>query len=269
MEGRDFKFDSSSKKIKMLLDEFYRDFTFKIGTGDGRNKTFSVNKILDRLYFYIGGKRTEGFNLFPDRVEFYKPPEYGSEVMVMRALPFFYIKKTAPAEGTGIFTDREEESVILDLSAIQNYPKYGVIMSHMPLIIKGEAAQPLVIISKENIYMENINPENQGKPVAVISKKGVWLLKSNDRKNSGIYKCIIYSPLKGLYTIDDNGGISDQERMIYGSLYFTFENENGAMDLNIFNNSVIYYAGINEYIRQKPFSLFPAFLDIRMVRRNF
>jgi len=267
-EGRDFVYDSAKRKIKMVSPEFFNNFTQKLGYGDGRTKVFPVVRTLDRFYFYIGGERTVNFKLFPNRVEFSNPPPSGKEITAMRSTSLFFIQKRAPAENVGIFTDREEKAMVIDFSTVQNYPSGGVILSTVPLLIRGESAMPIIVLSKENIYLQNLNPSNRGEPVLVASGKGVWFYKAEKQKEIKINRAIIYSPLRGLYTIDEKGNQSDMPLTVYGSVFLTLENEKGAMDFPSIAQNILYYGSITNYVKYRPFSLFPGSLTVLSVERN-
>ncbi len=267
LSGVDYHYTAVSKSLKIMTEKFYADYTAFVGEGNGSRVEFPCGYFPQNTCCYIGGRRTAAFSIQETKMVFSSPPPDGKEIRTMR-LPNIYLKKAPPSERTGIFIDKMEKAAVLDLSAIQNPPANGVIISYLPLLVRGESSFPLAIVSRENIYLENINPQNKGEPVCFVSKRGVWIYRKSGRKESKINKCFIYSPLKGLFTLNENGEIGGSPASIYGSVILSFENEKGAMDYGLFENHFIYYAGITNYLTQKPFSLFPLPLKIKMVRRS-
>lgn len=282
MEGIDYRYNPGLKTIDILSEKFYRDNTFLLGTGDGQTDFFRFNHISGDFFIYIGNKRTASFSFSNGIVSFNTPPENGKEIKAF-TIPKLYIKKSPPDKNTGIFIDKTDKAIILDLNLIQNCPANGVILSYLPLLVRGTSLYPLVIISTENIYLEEINSYNKGEPVFFVSGKGVWIYEKANKTNkqidnisnlianrivNHIDRCVIYTPLKGLYTVTEAGEMGKNPASIYGSVIFSFENEKGTMDWNFFQNNYIYYSRITNYINRMPFSIFPFPFSIEKVRRS-
>jgi hypothetical protein len=268
LQGVDYDYYPAQKVVKILTSAFYKKYTQDIGKGDSQKMGFNFKSMNGRIFFYLGGKRTTAFSSFGDQVIFDNPPSLGTAVQVVQDPPPFFLKKAPPGENCGVFIDLNEEAVSLDLGEIQNYPQNGVIMATVPLIIKGTAHSPLVIISTRNIYLININPEKTGEPVMVVSGSGVWLYRPKMPTKSDLYKCIVYTPLDDLYSISESGEYNNYPVTVYGSVIYTGEGVHNAMKIPMFEKNYIYYRGILNYLDKEPFSYFPMPVDIRSIKKD-
>lgn len=269
LNGIDYELYFHQKYISILSEAFYKRHTWLIGTGTGTKFSFPVGNLKGRNYIYNDGQRTTAFSGYGNTLVFNTPPANGAMILGMNDPPQIYFRKSPPDENTGIFIDRVDNAVIIDLSEIQNYPEHGVIISTFPVYVKGTASQPIAIISSEAIYVESINEQPDSEPVMLVSRTGVWIYRlSQATTTPALHKVFIYSPLKGLYTITDTGEWSDTPINIYGTVIFNYENAEGAMDLDLFEKNYIYYRGIQKYITTEPFSIFPLPVNIETVRRS-
>ncbi|OHD54065.1 MAG: hypothetical protein A2Y33_10125 [Spirochaetes bacterium GWF1_51_8] len=268
LPGSDFDYYPYEKMVKLTTPAFYKKFTQDIGRGDGNTMAFNFVPGMGRIYFYVGGMRTVALSSFGEQVMFETPPFPGADVQVVQDPPAFYLKKSPPPEGTGVFIDLNEEAVLLDLDAIQNYPQNGVIMATVPLIVKGTARSPLAIISTRNIYLININPNKKGEPVLIASGAGVWLYRPKEPTKSDLFKVAIYTPLDELYPVSESGELNNYPVTIYGSVIFSCEFAQNAMSLPMFEKNYIYYRGIRDYLDKEPFSYFPMPVNIQSVKKN-
>ncbi len=267
LPGVDFYYHPQDRSIEIISEQFFRKHTDTLGYGSGNQSTFSFNNYGGRVYIYQGWNRTSGFTSFLGNLVFDAPPPNGVPVRALINPPILFMKKAPPPEGSGVFVDHSEQALILDLDEIQNYPQNGVILANYPLLIKGKAEQPLAIISSENIYIQNLNPDQNGEPVMLISRRGVWVYRKTDQSENQIHGALIYSPLKALYTVLETGDFANPPVSIHGSAVFTGEYYWGTMDQALFAKNYFYDIRIPEYMKKMPFSLFPLPVEIQTIRR--
>jgi len=170
VEGRDIEINRNKREIY-----FYNpDFTGILGTGNGTKKEFPLpDKHTNPLIIFVGNEREENFTVKGDKIIFDKPVEYGKKIYYYKYLPEIYFTKELPDYNTGIFIDKEIKAIVINLDKL-NYNKNNIILSTMPVIVKGNAKYPVSIISTNDIYLETIN-NNQGATVSIIGKC-VWIL---------------------------------------------------------------------------------------------
>ena len=265
----DYRYYFNDKAISLQSRAFFENHTWSLGRGDGARVSYPIGKRGSRTYIYVGQERTIGFSSYGNTIVFTDPPPYGVEIRSIIDPPQVYARKSPPSSRDGIFIDTIDNAVVLDLSRIQNYPRNGVILSTLPVFVTGNAREPLVIISSDSIYLDNINQDYSGEPVMVISREGVWVYRKSDSLGDEMLnKVVIYSPLKGLYTITENGNWGNYPINVYGTVVLSYENPEGSVDIDLMEKNYIYYPGILNYINKKPFSIFPLPIDIVSVRRR-
>ena len=269
INGVDFEYFLSEKSIHVLAQSFYRNQTILLGTGDGIKRVFPFRTMGRIMYIYVNNRKDTSYSVDRDTITFSSPPQYGAEIRAFFDPPRLLIRKSPPNDTTGIFIDKIDEAVVLDFDQIQNYPRQNVIFAYSPLLIRGTCRMPLVIISKESIYIENLNPNLDGEPVMMIAQKGVWLYRRAGQIENKVNKAVIISPLNALYNIFETGEFQNPAVNIYGSTVLTFENPDGIMNQDgLFEKNFFYFEGLKKYLQVKPFSLFPYPLEIINIRRN-
>ncbi len=267
LPGIDFYYHPADRFIEITSDSYFRQHSQTIGIGSGNQSTFSFYNYGGRVYLYEGMNRTSEFNSVMGNLVFNSPPAPGVPIRAIINPPIMFVKKAPPADGAGIFVDKSEEAIILDLDEMQNPPENGVIMANYPLVIRGTANVPLAIINSENIYIENLNPDDNGKPVMLVSRRGVWLYRQSDKSDNKINTCIIYTPLNGLYLVSETGDFQNPPINIHGSVIFSGEYSHGAMDVEIYSKNFFYDHKILDYVKSYPLSLFPLPVEVMSVRR--
>ncbi len=272
LDGVDYSYDRYRKAIKIMAEEFYKRHTWSLGTGDGSKTLFDFANPGGRIYIYVGNARTTSFTTYGNTINFDYSIPYGIPVNVMQDPPSLYIRKAPPPSGTGVFVDSVDRALVLDLSAIQNFPEHGVIISMVPLLIKGTPREPLAIIGWDDIYIESVNPTEGGKemgaPVFIASRTGVWIYRRTSQFMNEINRCVIDTPLNTIDTVFESGEIGNPPVTIYGSVFFTGESPSREMNMNFFAKNFIYCADILKYLDREPFSLFPLPVIVNVVRRS-
>lgn len=271
VEGIDFVYDRAQKGIRITADAYYKQYVLNLGTGDGNKREFPFVNPGGRIYIYIGSDRTIGMSSFGTAMMFDQPVPYGLPVRVLVNPPNLYIRKAPPASGTGIFIDRSQKVLVLDLSTIQNYPSHGVIFAAVPVLLKGTPREPLAIIGFDNVYIQSINPTDDGKPmgapVFVASKTGVWIYRSGGQYENEINRCVIYTPLDSINTVFESGEVGNPSVTIYGSVLFAGTYPGQSMNPGYFGKNFIYCPDLAAYLDREPFSIFPLPINIQTVRR--
>lgn len=267
LPGVDFYYNPESRSIEIISEAFYRSHTDTLGYGSGNQSTYSYKNYGGRVYIYQGWERSAGFTTYLGTLVFDAPPRDGIPIRALINPPILFMKKAPPADGSGIFVDRSEEVLILDLDEIQNYPQQGVILANYPLLIRGTAQSPLAIICSENIYIENLNPSQEGEPVLLASRRGVWVYRRSDQSENPIHGALIYSPLRALYTVLETGDFANPPVSIHGSAVFSGDYAWGTMDMAPFAKNYFYDIRIPRYMKTPPFSYFPLPIEVQSIRR--
>lgn len=269
LQGVDYNYNPKEQTMEILSSAFKRNHVVRLGVGDGRRVEFPFPLLGRVVYLYQRGERAFSYSLTRDQVQFASPPPYGDPIEAFFNPPRVSYKKQPPAEGTGIFIDKIDEAVVLDLDQVYNYPRNHVIIATAPLYIKGRCRSPLLVISRKSIYINNLNPSMEGEPLFAVSGEGVWVYREQNQPENKINKCVIYSPLDGLYTLNESGEAQNFPLSYYGTAVFTMEKTNAVMaGPEIYEKNFFYFPGIKNYADKEPFSHFPLPVEISSVRRN-
>ncbi len=267
VEGIDYSYSKADKSVTMLSDKFYRSRIFLVGTGDGKTTIFPVTLIPGNYLYYSGNNRITSYNQNDNNLTISPPPKRDQKITAFSP-PAIFFKKEPPSKGVGIFIDKTDHCALLDLNSIINPPKNGVIFSFLPLLVKGKSSFPLMILSKENIYLENINPDNTGETLMFAAQKGIWIYSTLKKTGNIINKCFIYSPNSALFSVNENGENDNSYVSIYGTVILTSENTNSVSGNPKSGISYIYFPGLTGEMDRIPFKLFPMPLNIDLVKRN-
>lgn len=233
IEGNHIEIDPEKREIY-----FYSpDFTGLIGTGDGVKKEFALpEQYAAPLHVFIGNNRASGFSVKENRIIFDRPVEYGKKVSFYKRLPDISFIKNRPDHETAVLIDREIEAVSIDLDSFR-YPDDHLVISGLPLYVRGKAASPLCIISTNDVYLGSVNKKG-GEPVSVLARH-IWLY---DEEESDIELRDVY-----LFTEGDGIYIVDPDRMqkaiIRGAVTLGARDRNMTNPLepdNAFKNSFVY-----------------------------
>lgn len=270
IQDSDYTYDQKGKTIRVSSAKYNYNHLLFIGTGNGFQKTFELPSMVhpNFIAFYSGTNKMEGYSVSGNSVTFNTAPAADKAVTGFFNFPIINLQKAPPDENTGVFVDLYEKAVVLNLDSLYNMPENGIIISYIPLVVKGTAHFPLAIISKENIYLETVNPSNSGEPLLIASGKGVWFYKRNFVERVYAHKCFIYSPLPVLPTLLESGGFMYSPSLLHGGVIFGCENTNGVLLKNTPENDYVYYTRIHDYLLKKPFSYFPLPFEIEKVLRN-
>ncbi len=266
IEGSDFEYYPETGELRFISTKFFHDYVEHIGTGDGVRKTFPLTHFSIPI-IYVGKKRVDA-RIGGGIIELTTPPPYGADVLGFRPPPLF-IKKYPPMPNDGVYIDKEEEACILDLD-LSSPPRYGVIFSKLPLIVKGEAAFPTAILSTENIYLENINSKREGKPVLIISGKGVWAFQNTNENSIILNRVYICSPLDGIYLVKGKEEMPDPTINIFGGAFFSMEKNDFKMENLRFLKANFFYDSFltNDIeLENTPFMYFPRPFLIKKIMR--
>ncbi|MCX8029049.1 MAG: hypothetical protein N2712_03545 [Brevinematales bacterium] len=216
IEGDEIVINSSDIKNK---------YYSTIGRGDGKKSRFRIPSNITPQKVFVGDTELKGF--FVENFEIILPvaPEKDKEIVVLHKIPKIYIKKGLPKNGTYLFTDKAEKAVLIDFDRIQNLPKNGIIFSYLPIVVKGSPNEPVIVISKENIYIDNINNIPNPKTLVIISSKGIFLKEYVEI----LRNVIIVSKLDGIYKVgtprvDDVS--NERSKWIFGTTILTGELKN-------------------------------------------
>jgi hypothetical protein len=264
-----------------ITDESIKSkYYLSLGKGNGIKKEFRLPRDTTPQIVFVGNKKIENVFVENFNLVLAHPPSSDEEVIVMKKIPKVYIQKSYPLEGTHIYTDKPEYAVVLDFDKINNLPKIPVIFSYLPLVIKGTPNEPIVIASKENIYVDEINTDPlKAKTMVIISRKGVFVKEHVEV----LRNVFIVSRLDGIYRLsplrmDD---LSNERGMwIFGNVLLegTLRNKlNGSIDNyylvspeNVFNNKTIALSRrvIEDYLSNTKFgeifrNIFPPFVVVK------
>jgi hypothetical protein len=270
VEGVDYEYEKDRLALHILSAAFMRKHSTLLGKGDGKRINFPFQNMGRIMYIYVGGKRSTSYSLGRNTIVFTTAPDPGVEVRTFFDPPRVIVKKAPPGPSVGVFIDKIDDCVVLNLDQIQNPPARGVIISTQPLLIKGTTRSPLAIITSESIYIESVNPSfDDAAPVLLASGKGVWIYRRPEDSASPINKCFIYSPLSGIYTVLSTGDIQNPPVNIWGSSVFTEEKNTGVIVTSgTFEKNFFYWNDAREWLNRDPFVSFPFSLDVLRVRRN-
>ncbi|MGC8767427.1 MAG: hypothetical protein ACP5QP_07025 [Brevinematia bacterium] len=234
--------------LKIKSEEIKDEYYLSLGVGDGVNKSFSLPKDVNPQKVFVGDEEVSGYYVENYKLILPYPPKNGDEVVVLKKLPTIFIQKAFPRDGINVFADKFERAEVIDFDRISNLPKNGIIFSFLPLVLRGSPNEPVVVVSKENIYLDKVNTIENTKSLFVVSAKGVFL-----KEDVEVLKDVfIVSQLDGLYRVssfraDDIS--NERDKWITGTLVLTGRLKNyvlsGSRDSYIFsyenpmNNSTI------------------------------
>lgn len=283
--GEDIKYIPTQKRV-IIISERVRDKIYSfLGDGNGFTKVFRCGK--EPKCIFVGGKKVgeDGWEYRQGFVYFKEPPQYGQKVYALLDPPKLYVQKGLPEQGIGIFTDKIEKVVELNLSELYNLPDNGIIISHKPLYIYGNALKPVLIYSLENVYLGNINADSlEPKPVFIISTKGVWSYSLLPTDEQVLYNVYIYTPLDGLYRVSEVE-IEGQEEVgkttLVGSLFILGKYKNKLINISLdpnaknfvftfqnpYVNNTYIYMSLGVYRWEPPFLFFPPFVKLLSLYR--
>lgn len=270
-EGPDYLYDREDKKIKIRSAAFFRDQTVLLGRGDGRRKSFPADSF--GLYsgrgnmIFSGGRRAASVTWSEGGVHFSAPPKPGDEIVCLK-IPRIHIRVAPPGRSQGVYVDRNDESAVLDLGRIRNFPRWGVIRSGVPLVVRGTVPRPMVILSRENVYLQDINRDGGGAPLLVWSAKGVWIYQDAGSDGTVLNKCLIQSPLPAVWVLRE-GGVNPGPVRILGGAVLTFARDlKKPVDSAQPDMEIVRPASVSNWTVVAPLSAFPRPFVIREVRRE-
>ncbi|QJR21300.1 hypothetical protein BREVNS_0550 [Brevinematales bacterium NS] len=197
----DFVYERTHKTIRITSGEFFRRHVVDVAIANGVSREYTLPGGRGNIMVYVDGSRVWNYRRTQTRVIFDTPPPAGSRIQILRGVEDFVLYKKPPSSEEGIFVDKVERCVVLDLDTLENFPENGTIYTTLPLVIRGTAREPLAIVGEASLYLENINPQG-GAAVLVASRTGVWLLQSDSFPRTLRHVAMI-SPLAGLYTVGE------------------------------------------------------------------
>lgn len=224
--------------IEIVSDEIKNQYFSLIGVSDGKRNKYRVGNITIQRVF-IDGKPITGFYVENGELVLPYTPKKGEEIVVMKKIPIIFFQKQLPPNGIYVFTDITETAVIIDFDKIQNLPKNKIIFSELPTVVKGSPNEPIIVVSKENVYIDNINETSNPKTLVIISGKGIFLKEHVEV----LRNVILVSKLDGIYRVSEfrKDDIStERNKWIFGSVILTGELENG-YSLNSFSKYILSY----------------------------
>jgi len=266
--------------ISIIDDNIKSMYYLSLGKGNGIKKEFRLPRDITPQIVFVGNKKIENVFVENFNLVLASPPGSDEEVIVMKKIPKVYIQKSYPPEGTHIYTDKPEYAIVLDFDKINNLPKTPVIFSYLPLVVKGTPNEPVVIASKENIYIDEINTDPlKAKTIVIISAKGVFVKEYVEV----LRNVFIVSRLDGIYRlsplrIDD---FSNERGMwIFGNIFLEGKLKNKLNGFknnyylvtpeNTFNNKTIALSSkvIEDYLSNTKFgeifrNIFPPFVIVK------
>ena len=243
----DNKVSLNNDVIEILDGEVKSEYYLSLGKGNGIKKEFRLPKDVTPQIVFVGNKKVE--NTFVENFNLILPypPSMNEEVVVLKKIPKVYIQKSYPRENLHIYTDKNEYAVVIDFDKINNLPKTPIIFSYLPLVIKGTPNEPIIVVSKDNIYIDSVNTDPlRAKTMVIISGKGVFVKEYVEvlrnvfiaSKLDGVYRL---SPLR----IDDMS--TERGMWIFGSVFLegVLRNKSSTQEYylaspeNPFNNKTI------------------------------
>lgn len=238
--------------IEIQSDDVKERYYVFLGIGDGIRNKFRISKDINPQKVYVGGKEVGGFFVENFELVLQNPPAEGEEILIMKKIPKIFIQKSLPPNGIYLFSDKTENCAVIDFDKIQNLPKNKIIFSYLPLIVRGSPNESVIVISTENVYIDNINNTQNPKTVAIISSKGVFLSETTE----AIRNVIIVSRLDGLYRItpfriDDIS--MERSKWVFGTVILTGELMNEKLHSNESNN--YYIISYEDPINNSTFSI--------------
>lgn len=267
--------------IQIISEEVKNRYYFLIGIGDGKKNRYKVGNTSIQKVF-VNGKPITGFYIENGELVLPQIPKEGEEIVAMKKIPKTFFQKRLPPNGVYVFTDTTEKAVVIDFDKIQNLPKNKIIFSELPTIVKGNPNEPVIVISKENIYVDNINETHNPKTLVLISGKGIFIKEHVEV----LRNVIIVSRLDGLYRISEfrRDDVSlERNKWIFGTVILTGELENSS-NLNSFEKYILSYENpinnstfsiservMKDYLREDEFgknirTLLPPFYQLLKVK---
>lgn len=228
----------SNDYIEITSENIKNQYFSLIVIGDGVKNKFKVSDTSIQKVF-INGKPITGFYIENGELILPQPPKKGEEIIVMKKIPVLFFQKQLPPNGIYVFTDKIENAVVINFDKIQNLPKNKIIFSELPIVVKGNPNEPIIVVSKENIYIDTINETSNPKTMVLISGKGIFL-----KENVEVLRnVIIISKLDGVYRVSEfrKDDIStERSKWIFGVVILTGELKNGYY-LNSFDKYILSY----------------------------
>lgn len=211
--------------LKIRDSEIRNQYYLSLGVGDGVNKYFLIPKDVTPQKVFVGDDEVNGWYIENYKLILPFAPKSGEEVVVLKKFPVVFIQKSFPKDGVNVFTDKVERCEVIDFDKIHNLPKSGIIFSYLPLVLRGSPNEPILVVSKENVYLDKVNTVENPKSLFVISGKGVFLKEDVEV----LRDVFIISKLDGLYRVssfrvDDIS--QERSKWVSGSVVLTGELKN-------------------------------------------
>ncbi|MFN4245405.1 MAG: hypothetical protein ACK4F9_04565 [Brevinematia bacterium] len=232
--------------IEMISYDIKKIYYETIAIGDGRKRRFRIEKDLVPQKVFVGDKEVQNFFVENFEVVLPEPPESGKEVIVMKKIPKVFIQKALPPNGINVFSDEIQRAVVIDFDKIQNLPKNKVIFSYLPLVVRGSPNEPIIVVSRENIYVDNINASSNPKSIVLISSKGIFLKEYVET----LRNVLIVSGLNGFYRIVPSAfrdPSEERSKWVFGTVILT-----GELDSK---NQMGYVLTLENHINNSTFSI--------------
>lgn len=264
--GSDFEYIPSVRTLRMKNRAFLNDFSVLVGRTDGRNTRFPLpvvsSRAAIRYLVFVGNNRAQPVQRGSEMV-FSSPPAAGQEVRVVRP-PVLSVLKMPPDDDTGVFIDRNEQVAVLNLNQVNIGS--GIILSSLPLLIRGSANQPLVILSRQSVYLESVNPAGKGETVMIVAREGVWLYPQPGNNRPVYNHCLVYSPLNGLPVISSNT-VNPPTTLFSGAVVLEGSKASSLNPSWKWSCNLIYDENVIKSMKNMPFLLFPVPFQLETLRR--
>ncbi len=208
--------------LEILSDEIKRKYYESVGIGNGIKRKFAIGKDTVPQKVFVGGKKVQSFFVENFELVLSEPPRMGEEVLIMKKIPRLFIQKSLPPDGVNVFYDKIEKCVVIDFDKIQNLPKNKVIFSYLPLVVRGSPNEPIIVVSTENVYIDEVNNSSNPKSLVVIAGKGVFLKEYVEV----LRNVLIVSRLDGIYRVIPSGFVdpsNERNKWVFGTVILTGE----------------------------------------------
>lgn len=204
--GEHYTINYQEKFLEFTDPEFLgKHYYYLSARGDGSRLGFQIPAEKQRFrHVYVNGKLESGVKLESGTLFFSSPPPIGASIALMIRKPRIFARKDPPPEGIGLFVDKIVKPLKINLSEMNQYPSSGLIVSDRPLLVSGTASHAVTIVSREDIYINEINHDSSDpKPVGIISGKIVWVENSTMATNVS-RRVFIYTEADRVYTTTMN-----------------------------------------------------------------
>jgi len=190
-EGEDYHVNTFKKTLTFTSRDFLTKYYHVLDErGNGSRMGFSLPAGINVVNAYVNGKSTLFYKKIGNDIFFGNPPPDGASIAIMKLTPRIFGLKNPPSAGVGVFIDKIVKPLRIDLTRLKKYPKNNVLVTDQLVYVTGVASHPITIVSKKDIYIDNINRGAQNpSAVGIISGGLVWVVnnKSGANINTRVY----------------------------------------------------------------------------------